>query len=183
MQGFTAAEGRPSIEHFTLELTPFRSEWKGKLIIDWPGGEKSWWRRAEKNSFSVQAILEQSIFDGAMPRWNEICLNWEELNVLPSRWRTSLREWRGIYYIHDKSDNKAYVGSASGAENILGRWQNYAGSGHGANKLLKQRDPRNFRFSILERVSPDMNQAEIVALENSWKIRLWTRQPYGLNEN
>ena len=41
VQGFTAEEGRPTVEWFDLELTPFRSEWKGKLIIDWPGGERS----------------------------------------------------------------------------------------------------------------------------------------------
>ncbi|MBS1799577.1 MAG: GIY-YIG nuclease family protein [Acidobacteria bacterium] len=183
MQGFTAAEGRATIEQFDLEPLSFRSEWKGKLIIDWPGGERSWWRRAENNIFTVKAILENSAFDEAMPRWNDISLSWEELKVLPSRWKHSLREWRGIYYIHDSSDNKAYVGSASGSENLLGRWQNYAASGHGTNKLLRQRDPANFKFSILERVSPDMSSSDIVAQENSWKIRLSTRYPYGLNDN
>jgi len=183
MQGFTASEGRPTIEQFDLELLAFRSEWKGKLIIDWPGGERSWWRRAENNNFTVQAILEQSAFDEAMPKWNEFCLSWEQIKVLPSRWKNSLREWRGIYYIHDTSDNKAYIGSASGTENILGRWQNYAASGHGTNKLLRERDPRNFKFSVLERVSPDMNQSDLVTQENSWKVRLSTRHPCGLNDN
>jgi hypothetical protein len=59
----------------------------------------------------------------------------------------------------------------------------YAARGHGGNVLLRQRDPSNFRFTILQRVSPDMEQDEIVALENSWKKRLHTREPYGLNDN
>jgi hypothetical protein len=183
MQGFTASEGRPTIEWFDLDLTPFRSEWKGKLVINWPGGERSWWRKAENNDFTVLAILEQSAFDEAMPKWNELCLTWEEIKVLPSRWKDRLREWRGIYYIHDTSDGKAYVGSASGIENILGRWENYAASGHGSNKLLRDRDQRNFKFSILERVSPDMIQSDLIAQENSWKVRLSTRHPDGLNDN
>lgn len=67
--------------------------------------------------------------------------------------------------------------------NLLGRWRNYAASGHGGNRLLRQRDPANFRFSILQRVSPDMDPADIVRLEATWKARLHTRAPAGLNDN
>jgi hypothetical protein len=35
----------------------------------------------------------------------------------------------------------------------------------------------------LQRVSPDMDAADIIALEGSWKQRLHTRQPHGLNDN
>lgn len=117
-----------------------------------------------------------------MPKWNEIAFTWDELNILPTRWQLQLSEWRGIYYIFDTSDKKGYVGSAYGKDNLLGRWLNYATSGDGGNKLLQQRDPKKFRFTILQRVSPDMEQAEIIQLENSWKQRLHTRE-YGLNEN
>jgi hypothetical protein len=43
----------------------------------------------------------------------------------------------------------------------------------------RQRDPKKFRFTILQRVSPDMEQAEVIAVENSWKERLHTREPFG----
>jgi hypothetical protein len=36
--------------------------------------------------------------------------------------------------------------------------------------------------SILQRVSPDMEPAEIILLESSWKDRLHTRE-FGMNEN
>lgn len=36
-----------------------------------------------------------------MPDWEEIDLTWEELSILPTRWRGKLAEWRAIYYIFD----------------------------------------------------------------------------------
>jgi hypothetical protein len=102
-----------------------------------------------------------------MPEWNEIELTWEELSVLPMRWKSSLSQWRGIYYIFDTSDGKGYVGAAYGENNLLGRWQNYAAHGHGGNSLLRQRDPRNFRFTILQRVSPDLDARDVICLEGS----------------
>ncbi len=77
---------------------------------------------------------------------------------------------------------KAMQKADYGTENILGRWLNYAASGHGGNKALRRRKPGNFRFSILQRVSPDMEPADITRLEASWKDRLHTRS-FGLNEN
>jgi hypothetical protein len=59
----------------------------------------------------------------------------------------------------------------------------YKASGHGGNKLLLKRDPKNFRFSILQRLSPDAEEKEVVNIEKSWKIRLRTRAPQGLNDN
>jgi hypothetical protein len=181
MRGFRGE--RPSILWFDLELTDFYSNWKGKLIVDWPPPEVSWWRRAHKNVMPVHAILEDSALDIAMKRWHELDFSWNELAVLPKRWQAKLAEWRGIYYIFDTSARKGYVGSAYGAENLLGRWRNYATSGHGGNRLLKQRDPQHFRFTILELVAPNLGADEVIQLECSWKERLHTRQPYGLNDN
>ena len=70
-----------------------------------------------------------------MPEWDEIAFPWEELGVLPTRWKSALSQWRGIYYIFDGSDGKGYVGSAYGRSNLLGRWQAYAASGHGGSTL------------------------------------------------
>jgi hypothetical protein len=182
MHGF-ANEGRSSCLWFDLLLTDFYADWKGKLIVGWPPPERSWWRRAHRNEMPVLAILEDSALDAAMPEWDAIDLTWEQLRVLPMRWKAALSQWRGIYYIFDASDGKGYIGSAYGEDNLLGRWQDYAVYGHGGNRLLRQRDPRNFRFTILQRVSPDVEAADVIRLEGSWKQRLHTRQPYGLNDN
>lgn len=174
---------RPSKLWFELKRTEFYALWCGKLIVDWPPPERSWWRRAHNNEISVAAILEDSALAAATPRFDQLVLTWAELKVLPTAWKSVLSEWRGIYYVFDTSDRKGYVGSAYGKTNLLGRWLNYAARGHGGNALLRQRNPETFRFTILQRVSPDMDAADVVALEGSWKQRLHTRQPYGLNEN
>jgi hypothetical protein len=171
---------RPSILWFDLMLTDFCAAWKGKLIIRWTGGERAWCRRALHNVFPLHAILEDSALDATMQEWNEIDLGWEELRLLPSRWRAALSQWRAIYYT---TDRKGYVGSAYGDENLLGRWLNYGRSKHGGNSLLRQRDPKNFRFTILQRVSPDMDATNVIRLEGTWKERLHTRTPLGLNDN
>lgn len=184
MVGFNPEkEKRKSVLWFDLVPTEFYSEWKGKLIVRWPPPERSWWRRAHKNEMPVLAVLEESVLDKSMPSWDEISLTWQQLAVLPTRWKAILSQWRGIYYIFDTVDGKGCVGSACGDGNLLGRWQNYAASGHGGNVLLRKRNPKSFQFTILQRVSPDMEANEVVRLENTWKDRLHTRQPYGLNEN
>lgn len=183
MTGTTASENRASLLEFNMPRTDWHGEWKGRLIIRWPGLERSWYRWLDRNEFIVDAIAQQSLLSRVMPPWDEITLRWNELAALPSAWRTALREWRGIYLIIDVQDGRQYVGSAYGVENLLQRWLAYARSGHGGNKHLKGRDPANFRFSILQRVSPDMPDAEVVKIENTWKDRLRTCAPHGLNDN
>jgi hypothetical protein len=185
MHGFTEESPRSSILWFDLVLTDFYLHWKGKLTVGWPGPERSWWRWAHKpkNEMPILAVIEESALDATMPEWDAIEFSWEQLGVLPTRWKSRLEEWRGIYYIFDTSDRKGYVGSAYGKNNIYGRWINYAASGHGGNRLLRQRNPRNFHFTILQRVSPDMEPTDVVRLETSWKQRLHTRKPNGLNDN
>ena len=117
-----------------------------------------------------------------MPSWDQLSLTWEDLRVLPTKWKTALRQWRGIYYIFDIKVAKGYVGSACGEENILGRWMDYAASGHGGNTKLKERQASDFLFTILQRTSPDTERGEIGILESNWKDRLHTRE-YGLNDN
>jgi hypothetical protein len=179
--GLRRVVGQDTLRWFDLELLDFCAEWKGRLVVKWPQG-RLWWRWAKSNDFTIRAIHEESLFDEAMPPWDQLSLSHNDLKVLPTRHADALKEWRGIYFIIDASDGKGYVGSAGGRENLLGRWREYGASGHGGNKKLKQRDPRNFIFTILQRTSPDMDPAEIVRLENSWKERLHTRE-FGLNEN
>jgi hypothetical protein len=140
-KGFTAEEQRSSILWFDLVLTDFYAHWKGKLIVRWPPLDKNWhrWAHKPKNEMPVLAVIDESALDASMPEWDAIDLSWEELGVLPSRWKSKLSEWRGIYYIFDISDGKGYVGSAYGESNLLGRWLSYAARGHGGNRLLRQR--------------------------------------------
>lgn len=183
LTGFVATTERPSCLWFDLELTDFYTSWKGKLVIDWPPPERSWFRWVNRGEFQIKSILPESALAKAMPPWDEIVLPYEALKSLPTSWRTELAKWRGIYLIVDASDRKPYVGSARGLDNIYGRWMNYARGKNGGNRLMQGRDPKNFRFSILQRTSPDIELAEIVSIENKWKVRLLSRHPHGLNDN
>lgn len=177
---------RESVQWFDLTPMDFFADWKGKLVVQWPGKELSWWRWAEKNKFSVLTIHEDSRLVRDMPHWTKLVMTWKELEVLPTKWRDALAQWRCVYFILDGADGKGYVGVAygdvKGEENLYGRWHNYGKSGHGGNKLLRQRPPDEFRFTILERVSPDMIASDLQALEATWKKRLHTRE-FGLNDN
>jgi len=166
---------------FDLSLTDIYASWKGRLIINWPSRRRLFWGHADKNEFPVHAILEDSELN-TMPKWYEIDLKWEELSVLPPSLKSALSQWRGIYYIFDTSDNKGYVGSAYGDLNLLQRWEYYAKTGSGGNRLLLERNQSNFRFTILELVSPTMKYENVINLEESWKQRLHTIE-YGLNLN
>lgn len=167
---------------FELEALDHYAEWSGRLTIQWPKPYQNWWRWGGRGTFPVATIEAESRFVRAMPDWQEIVLGWHELNCLPESWKTALAQWRGIYLIYDTGRRSGYVGSACGAENILGRWRSYARSGHGGNRELRGSKPGDLRFSILQRTSPDLGPAEVVALEASWKERLHTRE-FGLNRN
>lgn len=182
MKGF-AEGGRPSVLWFDLTITDFYKKWQGKLVIEWPRPPIKWSRFANKAKFPISAILEDSVLHEAMPDWRNCIWSWAELGTLPSKWRETLRQWRGVYFIFDHSDGKGYVGAAYGEDNILGRWEHYEATGHGGNVLLLERSPENFTFSILERVSPDMQSNDVIDIEKNWKDRLHTRSPIGLNEN
>ena len=181
MIGFTGSK-RESLLWFDMKLMDFHADWKGKLVINWPPPERSWWRRSHRNIFEVFSILEESALAAAMPGWSEIVLTWGELAVLPASWKSALAQWCGIYYIFDKSDGKGYVGAAYGKDNLLGRWLNYSATGHGGNRQLRKREPKNFIFSILQLVAHDTDIENVRDLETSWKIRLHTRIS-GLNDN
>lgn len=180
--GYGGAQPGTTRLKFPLMNTGVFLEWHGRLVIKWPGRAVSWWRWAKRNTFPVEAVLPESFSQQPMPDWKHLVLTWTKLQALPSRWETLLSQWRGVYYIFDVERGLGYVGSACGQDNILGRWLNYASSGHGGNKRLRKSEPKNLRFSILQRTSPDEDPEDVVRLETTWKERLHTRE-HGLNEN
>lgn len=184
-EGFTRedAEVQNTVVQFTFEPVPLHPEWRGKLVIEFSPPERAWFRWMDRSAFPVKAILEESAFSPAPPDWHEVDLSLAQLAVLPASWRSRLAEWRGIYLIFDQADGKSYVGSAYGRDNLLGRWLAYVRDGHGGNRDLRGRNAEGFRFTILERLAPDLPADEVIAKENSWKLRLHTRGPFGLNAN
>jgi hypothetical protein len=181
MTPWTAKEGEERVA-FELEPVSTDSDWFGRLVINWPPPNQNWFRWAGRNAFRIRYLVEESRFVGAMPAWDELVLTWPELASLPSSWAGDLAQWRGVYLVFDAARDQRYVGSAAGSENLLGRWRDYATSGHGGNVGLRASRPENLHFSILERTSPDLELAAVVERETSWKRRLHTRA-HGLNAN
>lgn len=167
---------------FEMELNDGLSEWIGRLCVGWSVNPRPWWQWAKRERFPVTALHPENMLSPAMPPWEEIVLSGAELQLLPPSWQAKLFEWRGIYLIFDVAREKGYVGAAYGPENLLGRWRNYAASGHGGNVQLRSCKRTDLRFSILQRTSPDMPIDEVQALESRWKARLHTRS-HGLNSN
>ncbi|ODA28308.1 hypothetical protein A6X21_00980 [Planctopirus hydrillae] len=165
---------------FDLELLPNYSQWSGKLVVNWPGRELSWWRWAKRNEFRIEAIHAESFLVEKVPNWRDLHLTWQELMLIPERWKIAIQHWRAIYLIIDKSDGKGYVGGTYGTDHLLGRWRDYAKTGDGGNVELKKRDPQNFEFCILERITEDTDDKEVQILEANWKRRLQTVK-FGLN--
>lgn len=94
----------------------------------------------------------------------------------------------GVYLITDMVTGKQYVGSASGEAGVLGRWAQYARSGHGGNVLLKQvlaerpGAEQRFQFTLLRTLPQTLTRAEVIAYEVLYKHKLGSRV-FGLNSN
>ena len=76
-----------------------------------------------------------------------------------------------------------YVGSAKGADSLLGRWLTYAADGHGGNKELRAaraRGRRTYQVSVLEVVDEHTPDDTIEQIESYWKNKLLSRE-FGLN--
>ncbi|WP_299742688.1 GIY-YIG nuclease family protein [uncultured Tateyamaria sp.] len=151
----------------------------GRLLVSVPAG-RAYVRLATNLDLTIDALLPVPVTEPALPPWRHIVLSGSEMRQLPRSWEAKLSEWRGIYLILDKSDGARYVGAAYGVDNVLGRWRAHVARDKGVTVELAQRSPENFQFAILERVSPDAQPADVIAIERNWMARLDTIN-YGLN--
>ena len=74
------------------------------------------------------------------------------------------------------------MGSAYGPPGFMGRWKEYAITGHGGNIALRGREPSDYQVTVLETVGSAATMDDIVALENLWKRKLQSKE-MGLNRN
>ncbi len=101
---------------------------------------------------------------------------------MPPSWREALRATSGVYLLACPKTREHYVGSAYGVDGFLGRWREYVSTNHGGNVGLKARDPSNWIVSVLEVAGSAASDAEILAMEETWKLKLHSRD-MGLNRN
>ena len=103
-------------------------------------------------------------------------------------WYFALSNVNGIYLIIDREAGYQYIGSAYGADGILGRWKHYIetkdGGNIGISTELKIRPNayKNFQFTILRILPKTITADEAIHIENLYKQKLCTRE-LGMNRN
>ncbi len=172
-----------------MDEIDFLSEFKNRLIIKWTNPSANYGRWIDDEKFEVYSIkLKSDNNIGKLPKnYFEINLNFRELQRLfdysidNSEWHDYLTNRSGVYLILDKSDGQQYIGSAYGVQGFWGRWQDYATTGDGGNKGLKNKDFNNFQFSILFETLNTIDKEKIIDIESKFKNNLGTRN--SLNNN
>lgn len=166
---------------FDLSRLDALASLKGRLVVPRPAG-RAYVRLAENCVLPIIRVDQTAHFVPSLPSWDRLVLTADQIRHLPLSWADRLSQWRGVYHILDTRDGARYVGSAYGADNVLGRWRAHVAGEKGVTVELAHRDPATFVFSILELVAPSADMDEVLGREASWKERLGTRT-WGLNKN
>lgn len=156
-------------------------------------GAASLVRKAEKaflDELVVFKVEPGEFKDDAFPGYAYVRESWDGLKIKLTyiTWQTALQNQKAVYLITDKSNSKQYVGSATGQDRLLQRWQAYTsnqpdGGNVGLMKLGADYIRRNFQYSILECFPTSVPDEIILERESWWKATLCTRGVLGYNIN
>ena len=157
-------------------------------------GAASLVRKAEKaflDELVVFKVEPGEFKDDAFPGYAYVRESWNGLKtkLTYTTWQTALENQKAVYLITDKSNGKQYVGSATGQDRLLQRWQAYTSNRpDGGNVDLKGLGDKyirqNFQYSILECFPTSIPDEIILERESWWKDSLLTRDNnFGYNEN
>ena len=153
----------------------------GRMFIDWGQGALAWVQYADRND----KVVTELRLENTEPRFPGF-LNFVEplsrLPKLPTTWIATLQSAQGVYLLTCPKTREQYVGSATGADGLWGRWMNYFHTGHGGNVALKSRDPSDYQVSILEVAGSSANADDVRDMEGRWQLKLQS-QEMGLNRN
>jgi hypothetical protein len=162
----------------------------GRLIVKYKNTSQKLTRRAIPliDECEVYEILPDIFDNDIFPGYDNVNLSWNDLSRVLQKdsWKTALQNQKGVYLITDTSNGKMYVGSAYGERMLLGRWEDYAKTGNGGNKELKELSfehiKQYFRYSILDIFKSTVKDELIISRESWWKEVLLTRN-FGYNKN
>jgi len=172
---------------------------KDKVVIDWGKGTLSWMQNWQTTK-NVRRIDQVNTGDDIpyFIRYEDVILSFSQLQkvVEDKEWKSKLESLNCVYMILDKETGKQYVGVTykdmkPGIKNgILGRWTEYAKTGHGNNKLLVallaekgiSYADQNFQWTILETLPLNVTPKVAIDRESLYKKKFGTRE-HGYNEN
>jgi len=166
---------------YDLQLHPALADYRGRLVIEWGPGFRSWLQLARRKDKPLLE-LRRTFAPPPFPGYLDFRSSLGALPALPPAWEAHLRAARGIYLLTDPETGQLYVGAATGISGFWGRWLDYAADGHGGNRLLRSRAPADYSVTILEVASSSATEQEILDLEVRWKTKLRSRE-FGLNAN
>jgi hypothetical protein len=170
-------------QSYDLRLLEQLGDYTDKIVIDWGPGTRSWVQRAANQPKPVLEIAEQ--YEPRFPGFREFVRPVDDIPTLPHGWQQVLRAVKGVYLLVDDESGQQYVGSAKGADSLLGRWLEYANGGDGGDVRLKavaRHGRRHYQVSVLEVVDGNTPDDTIEQIESYWKSKLLTRR-CGLNAN
>ena len=168
---------------YDLQLVDDLVDYQDMVVIEWGAGARSWVQRAANQPKPVIEIAQQ--YEPRFPGFRVFVRPVDEVPSLPSGWQQVLRSVKGVYLLVDVDSGQQYVGSAKGADSLLGRWMDYAAGGDGGDKALKAaavHGPKNYQVSVLEVVDENTPDETIEQIESFWKNKLLSRR-FGLNRN
>lgn len=193
---WASRRGLPSRPHwvYPLQVVSEAEALAGRLHVHFEKRSRMPYRLMETccDRMTVSSLVEQPQTFPRFMGFRDVALTMPQLRAMyaasPEDWQTALSSVGGVYIITNAA-GEHYVGSASGREGFWIRWRSYAETGHGGNRLLKQRlgtDPvnasRNFGFAILETADSSATREEVIQREAHWKRVLGSRA-FGLNLN
>ena len=124
------------LNRYDLVLSPKVADYRGRLIVEWGPGYRSWVQLARKKEKAVVEI-HRSASEPPFPGFLDFRERLNRLAAVPVSWRAALSAISGIYLFTHPDTGKHYVGSAQGAGGFWGRWEQYAASGHGGANECK----------------------------------------------
>jgi len=172
-----------SVFWYDLEEQHEFRELKDRLIIEFTNPQ-SWCLIMDVPIFEIRPIEPEILFPG----FQDLILTWDQLKAIcknplvHKEYSTALKSTAGIYRIIDHLDGAAYIGSASGLEGLWQRWSEYAQTGHGDNEELKERNPKDFQWSIIRTLSGAMSRSEVRKIEKIEKDKHGSKV-HGINNN
>jgi hypothetical protein len=181
----------PLIGHLLIDFDQYLcrrsdslSDYIGRLSVHWgesSSASRAWVQRAD-NQDKLITELAREFQEEAFPGFTNLIRPLSEIESMPPAWKQVLRASRGVYLLACPRTREHYVGSAYGEDGFLGRWEAYVASGHGGNVALRIRDPSDYLVSVLEVAGSSASVDDIIGLENTWKVKLHSRD-LGLNRN
>jgi hypothetical protein len=187
------------VSEYTIEEVEGFEGLKDKVVIDWGKGTRSWMQNWQSTK-NVRRIDQVNTGDDIpyFIRYEDVILSFSQLQkvVEDKEWKSKLESLNCVYMILDKETGKQYVGVTykdmkPGIKNgILGRWTEYAKTGHGNNKLLVallaekgiSYADQNFQWTILETLPLNVTPKVAIDRESLYKKKFGTRE-HGYNEN